>query len=285
MSAASELDAAVANGRAGRRDAHGRRALVTGASSGIGSATARRLGEAGWRVALIARRGERLDELAREIEARGGEALPLRCDLRDPAAIERACAEVERSFGGLELLVNNAGIGYRARVEELDPAIVRDVLDTNVTAVLLLCRAALPLLRRGERPVVVNVASVVARRGIPGQAVYAASKAAVVSIGEALRIEWARDRIAVCTLNPALTSTGFFGAQANPGLLADPDLAGSDSPDLVARHVLALALDPRPERSLRGKWRLLALLSLLAPRFADRILVRRLGGDWSAPSR
>ena len=118
-----------------------------------------------------------------------------------------------------------------------------------------LVRRALPLLRAGESPVVVNVASVVGRRGIPGQAAYAASKAAVCSIGEALRVEWARERIAVCTLNPALTATGFFEAQTNPAQLPHPDLKSASDADDVAKHVLELDRDPQPERSLRWKWR------------------------------
>jgi len=257
-----------------------RRALVTGASSGIGAATARTLAREGYRVALLARRADRLEALARELDG-GSERghLVLACDLRDPAAIAASFATLEREFGGLDLLVNNAGMGYRARVEQLEPELLRRVFDTNVFGLLLCCRAALPLLRRGRRAVVVNVASVVGRRGIPGQSAYAASKAAVVSIGESLRIEWAHEHIAVCTLNPGLTATGFFEAQPNPSHLPDPDLADSVGPMQVASHVLALDRDPKPEVSLRAKWRLLALLSLIAPRFADRMLTKRLG--WS----
>ena len=148
---------------------------------------------------------------------------------------------------------------------------------------LLTCKAALPLLRAGKRPVVVNIASVVGRRGIPGQAAYSASKAAVCSIGEALRVEWAEEGIAVCTLNPALTATGFFDAQANPAGLPHPDLEGAVPSESVARHVLELDQNPRREVSLRWKWRLLGMLSVLAPRLADRMLVSRLGGSWRAP--
>jgi NAD(P)-dependent dehydrogenase (short-subunit alcohol dehydrogenase family) len=262
-----------------------RRAIVTGASSGIGEAVARVLASAGYRVALLARRADELERVRMELSADGTEHLALPCDLTDESAIEAAFGKVAQEFGGLDLLVNNAGLGYRARVEELEADMVRRVLDTNVTAVLLTCRAALPLLRSGEKPVVVNVASVVGRRGIPGQAVYSASKAAVCSIGESLRIEWAEEGIAVCTLNPALTATGFFAAQANPAGLSPPDLADAEGAIDVARHVLALDQRPHPERTLRWKWRMLGVLSLLAPRLADRTLARRLGPEWSRPLR
>jgi short-subunit dehydrogenase len=122
----------------------------------------------------------------------------------------------------------------------------------------------------------------VGRRGIPGQSAYSASKAAVVSIGEALRIEWAHERIAVCTLNPGLTATGFFEAQPNPSQLPDPDMSTSTGPMQVAQHVLALDRDPKPEVSLRTKWRWLAILSVIAPRLSDRMLSKRLG--WKPPS-
>jgi NAD(P)-dependent dehydrogenase (short-subunit alcohol dehydrogenase family) len=261
-----------------------RRVLVTGASSGIGAATARLLAQSGYRVALLARRGDRLEALARELDGadvRGHVVLP--CDLREPAAIALAFQKLEREFGGLDLLVNNAGMGYRARVDEIDPALLARVFDTNVFGLLLCCQAALPLLRRGTKPVVVNVASVVGRRGIPGQAAYSASKAAVVSIGESLRVEWAHEKIAVCTLNPGLTATGFFDAQPNPSNLPDPDMSASAGAEQVAEHVLALDRAPRPEVSLRVKWRLLAILSVIAPRTADRMLVERLGWKHKSP--
>ena len=263
-----------------------RRALVTGASSGIGSATARLLAQSGYRVALLARRRERLDALAREIAERGAPApVVVECDVRSPEQLDAAFARLERELGGLELLVNDAGVGYRARVEELEHEPLRRLFETNVLGLLLATRAALPLLRRGHLPVVVNVASVVGRRGIPGQVAYAASKAAVCSIGEGLRLEWAREGIAVCTLDPGLTRTDFFEAQENPAGLADPELARADAPETVARAVLALDRRPRPELNLRWKWRVLALLSLVAPRLGDRVLARRLGGDWRAPDR
>ena len=263
-----------------------RRALITGASSGIGRATARLLAREGYVLALLARRETKLRELAGEIVASGGkQPLLLVSDLRDPRAIEAAFTRIERELGGLDLLVNNAGMGYRAKVEELDDELLRELFETNVIAPLLCARSALPLLRRGRASVLINVASVVGRRGIPGQSAYSASKAALVSIGEALRIEWAREQIAVCTLEPGLTATGFFEAQPNPAGLAPPDLSRSDAAEDVARAILELDRNPRAQLSLRPKWRVLALLSQIAPRLGDRLLLRRLGGGWSLPER
>ncbi|MDF1837161.1 MAG: SDR family NAD(P)-dependent oxidoreductase [Planctomycetota bacterium] len=260
-----------------------RRALITGGSSGLGAAVAQILAKAGYRVALLARREEVLRQVCEGLEGNGHLYVP--CDLTVHADIARAMEQVDEVFGGLDLLVNNAGIGYRARVEEIDPDTLRGVFDTNVFGMLLACQGSLPLLRKGSKPVVVNVSSVVGRRGIPGQAAYSASKAAVCSIGEALRVEWAPENIAVCTLNPALTATGFFQAQANPSELPDPDLSDADPAEDVARWVLELDRNPQPEVFLRKKWRLLGILSVVRPRYADRLLVRRLGGGWKAPRR
>jgi NAD(P)-dependent dehydrogenase (short-subunit alcohol dehydrogenase family) len=253
-----------------------RYALVTGASSGIGAGTARVLARNGYRLALIARRVERLHALVAELpKSAAGEHLALCCDLGDPAQIRASFARVREAFGRLDLLVNNAGLGYRARVEELDDDEVRRVLNVNIGAVLLCCREGLPLLMQGQRPCVVNVSSVVGRRGMPTMAAYAATKAAVFSIGESLRLEWAHRGIAVCTLAPGVTATEIFAVQSNPSKLHDPDLAQADTPESVGEVILALDRKPVPERYLRWKWKWLGALSVIAPSIADRALGSR----------
>lgn len=261
-----------------------RRALITGASSGIGAALARVLAREGYRVALLARRESELERVRQSCK-RPDEHLALACDIRDGAALRTAVRTVGERFGALDLLVNNAGIGYRAQVEELDDELVRALFETNVVGVLGACREALPFLRRGTRPVVVNIASIVGRRSVPGQAAYSASKAAVCSIGEALRIEWAAYDIAVCTLSPGLTKTAIFDVQANPARLPHPSFVDADEPETVARAVLALDRQPRPEVALRGKWKWLGWLTPAFPRLSDRLLVHHLGGAWRVPKR
>lgn len=256
-------------------------ALVTGASSGIGAATARLLAERGARVALLARDRDRLESVRDSLPGEGHLTLP--CDLRRADEIARAIATLGDTFDGLDLLVNGAGIGYRARVEELEDDPLEDLVTTNFTALVRVCRDARPLLLRGSNPVVVNIGSVVGRRGIPGQVVYAATKAAVTSLGEGLRIEWAGDGIAVCTLQPGVTDTAFFGNQPNPSGLANPDMERADSAEAVARAVVDLAEHPRPERSLRPKWRAFGVLSAAFPRLADRLIAGRLDEDWQRP--
>lgn len=210
----------------------------------------------------------------------GGPHMVCTLDLTDPVAIERVFGEVGEALGGLDLVVANAGIGYRARVEDLEPKELRRLFATNVEGVLLGARAALPFLRRGTRPVMVLVSSVVGRRGMPTMAAYSASKAAVCSIGEALRLEWAPLGIRVCTLNPGVTRTEIFERQSNPARLHDPELDQADAPDLVAEEIRKLDQNPAPERFLRWKWRWLGALSIVAPKIADRLLASR---EWMPP--
>lgn len=258
-----------------------RRALVTGASSGIGAATARVLAAEGYRVAILARREDRLRALLAELPAPNeGHHLALVCDLTDPVALETSVRRAGEHFGGLDLLVANAGIGYRARVEDLEPAELRRLFATNVDAVLLGAKAALPWLRRGVRPNMVLVSSVVGRRGMPTMAAYAASKAAVCSIGEALRLEWAPYGIRVSLLNPGVTATEIFERQQNPAGLHNPELDRADPPEYVGEAILQLDRAPEPERFLRWKWRWLGALSILWPRVADRLLASR---EWMPP--
>jgi short-subunit dehydrogenase len=263
-----------------------RNALITGASSGIGLATACLLAAQGYRVALLARREDKLRRIGEDLKRAGAlEPLVLPCDLAQPLQIEDSIARLKDAWGSLDLLVNNAGVGYRARVEELEHDKLEHLFRVNVFGPMHTCRLCLPLLRRSQAASVVLVASVVGRRGIPGQSAYSASKAALVSLGEALRIEWARDNIAVSVLQPALTATGFFEAQANPSGLATPDLSGASGPEEVAAAILELDQHPRPELSMRWKWRMLSVLSILSPRWSDRVLARRLGERWIAPRR
>lgn len=259
-----------------------RRALITGASSGIGAATARLLAQAGYRVALLARREDKLTELLGSLPGEGH--LAHAGDVSDERSMAPLWPRLVDEWHGLDLAVNNAGIGYRARVETIDGDLVDRVLATNVKGAMLVAKAALPLLRRGENPVLVNVSSVVGRRGVPEMAVYAASKAALHSLGETLRIEWARDRIRVCTLAPGMTDTGFFAAELNPTGLQPLDGKGTDSAESVARAILALDQKPRPEWILKRKWRVLTALAALSPRLGDRMLMRKLPGDWRPPT-
>lgn len=182
-------------------------AVVTGASAGIGEATARRLVADGWRVLLVARREERLKELARELR----DATWVAVDLTDADAPARVAEKVESQLGRLDLLVNNAG-GNRTRGEfaELGHEYVREVMDLNFDATLRLTEALLPALRRSAPSAIVNVSSIAGKVARPGVAAYHASKFALSGWSDALHLEERKHGVHVGTVYPGFVRTEGF---------------------------------------------------------------------------
>jgi NADP-dependent 3-hydroxy acid dehydrogenase YdfG len=183
----------------------GRAVLVTGASSGIGAATAAAVVEAGGRVALLARRADALDALAARL---GPEAYPLTCDITVDAEIDAAVPAAAELLGGLDAVVNAAGLFTVGPVADTDPAAWRAMYEVNVLGLLGVVRATVPFLRGGTDPAVVNISSMSGRRvPNPQSGVYASTKFAVHALGEALRLQLAPDGIRVCTVAPGMVDT------------------------------------------------------------------------------
>ncbi|MFV8749937.1 SDR family NAD(P)-dependent oxidoreductase [Nannocystaceae bacterium ST9] len=193
----------------------GRVALVTGASSGIGRAIAERLaiGE-GMKVAVCARRSDRLAELSKAIRAidRKAELLAISCDLRDEAAIAKMFAAIRERFGGVDVLINNAGLGRAAPLMSGASEDWREMLELNVLALCICTREALADMRsRGDDGHVIHIASMASHRVPPGSGVYSASKFAVRSLTEGLRMELreAGSDIRVTAISPGYVETEF----------------------------------------------------------------------------
>jgi short-subunit dehydrogenase len=183
-------------------------ALVTGASSGIGASTARALAAAGARVALVARRRDHLDALATELPA--GTAVPFVCDVRDPRAIVTTVAAVQDRIGGVDVLVNNAGIGRYLAFLESGPEDVAAIFETNLHAALHFTRAVLPGMLARRRGHLVNVASIAARIGSRNHSIYCASKFALAGFSESLGLELEGSGVGVTLVNPGIVATAFF---------------------------------------------------------------------------
>jgi 3-oxoacyl-[acyl-carrier protein] reductase len=196
-------------------DIQGASALVTGAGRGIGRAIALALGRAGARVTAVARTASELEAVVREIQAGGGQAASHAADLRDLKAPEEAVARAVAAHGGLQILVNNAGVGARSPVAETSDEEWNRIMGTNLTAVFRLTRAALPHLARGGGQVFM-ISSLAGSNPIAGMAAYCASKAALDHFSHCLMLEVRHQGIKVSTIAPGSVDTSFGQAPGSP---------------------------------------------------------------------
>ncbi len=196
-----------------KRDLSNRRAIITGASSGIGRETALALAAAGVSTVVVARREDRLRQLVEGIAALGQKAEAVVGDITDPATRQLVVDTAQAKLGGLDILVNNAGVGAQGLFEEADPGRVRRVMEVNFFALVEMTRLALPLLKQGVKPIVVNISSIVGHRGSPHRSDYSASKFAVQGFSEAIRAEFTRLGIDVLVVSPGITETEFFDVE------------------------------------------------------------------------
>ncbi|GAB7034888.1 SDR family oxidoreductase [Streptomyces sp. NPDC021749] len=233
----------------------GRTAVVTGAASGMGEATARLLASHGVRVALLARRAERLTELAATIEAAGGQALAVAADVTDPASVEAAAERVHAAYGRVDLVVNAAGVMLPNPVTAGRADEWQRMLDTNVAGALRVIRAFTPDLiavaESGGTADLVNISSIGAHITFPNYAVYGATKAALTYLSQSLRTELGPRDVRVTNIEPGLTDTELGGHIDNAELSGQLDgmfdaligLSADDIADLIAyttsraRHV------------------------------------------------
>jgi 3-oxoacyl-[acyl-carrier protein] reductase len=227
-------------------------AFVTGATQGIGRATAFALGRAGYRVGACARTAAKVDALVAELRAQGVEAAGASADVSDPAQVDRAVAAVVAELGEVGLLVNNAGVLIARPFEELTLEDWDTTMATNLRSLFLVTRAVLPAMRRKREGTVVNVASLAGRNGFVGGTAYAASKHGVLGFSRSLMLELRKEGIRVIAICPGSVDTGMLREQ--PMLKSDPQriLRPEDVADAIVHAVqlpqraLVSELDIRP---------------------------------------
>lgn len=178
----------------------GIRVIVTGGASGIGAATTEHL----------IRRGAKVAVLDLNPEAASGSALPIRCDVADDASVRAAVEHVAREFGGIDVVVNNAGIGAQGTVADNDDAEWRRVLDVNVIGAVRVSRAALPYLRQSPAAAIVNTSSIAATAGLPARALYSATKGAIRALTLSMAADHVREGIRVNCVNPGTADTPWI---------------------------------------------------------------------------
>jgi len=234
--------------------------IVTGASSGIGRATALRLGRAGTTVVLAARRADLLDEVAAEI----GTAVAVPTDVRDPAAIDALVAQAREIDGRIDGLVNNAGIGGKTSVLADDDMVTR-MIDVNLVAPIRLMRAVVPIMREQGSGSIVNIGSVAGEIGIAGT--YSATKFALRGMTDSVRRELAGTGIGVTLIEPGYIDTGFNSRRNLPG------------PEIVAAAVESALRRPRRRIVVPGKYRAAMVAANTLPFLTDYLYAKRAAKD------
>ncbi len=251
--------------------------LITGASSGIGEATARQFARLGYRVALAARRIGRLEAISAEIQAAGGQALAVATDVTKIADLERIMQATLKRFGRLDVLFNNAGFGRLDWLETLDP--VEDIeaqIQVNLLGVIQATRLALPEMIAQRRGHIINMASIAGLIGTPTYSIYAASKFAIRGFSEALRREVGVYGIRVSVIYPGGVATEFkthTRARRKTGLTTPNRLRLSS--EQVAEAVWQVVQHPRRNVILPPIYRLGVLVNALSPGIVDWVIEKR----------
>ncbi len=248
-----------------RRELSGKRILITGASQGIGYALAVAAAREGCKVVAAARSAELLEKLAAEVRAGGGQVVTVTADVCDPAGRAATFAAAEREFGGLDILVNNAGIGATGHFTETQPETLRHIFEVNVFATGEMIREGLPLLKRGNQPLIVNVSSIFGRRGYPARSLYSASKFAVQGLSDAIRAELSKEGVGVLVVNPGLTQTNFSANMLERSARISLDHQRGSTPEQVAEATLKAVAADKPELTLTLNGKLLVLVNRFVP--------------------
>lgn len=258
-----------------RRELAGLRVLVTGASQGIGRAIAEAAAARGMKVLASARSAELLLELASQATQKGQTIETVQGDVATPAGRQAMVDAAKAKFGGLDVLINNAGIGATGHFAETEPDVLRQIIETNFFGTVETTRAFLPMLRVGNTPALVNISSILGRRAIPGRSLYCASKFAVEGWTQAIRAEFARFDIDVITINPGLTATNFSKNMLEQKAKQSLDHMRGMTSEQVADATLNALAKGKSVVNLTFKGKMLVFASKFFPRLVDKVCKKK----------
>lgn len=262
------------------RELKGKTAVVTGASRGLGPFIARALGDRGMNLVLAARSREGLESLAAELRSRGVRAAVVPCDVADAAARDALVREAEAAFGGVHVLVNNAGIESTFAYHRLPPGEIERVIEVNLIAPMLLTHQVLPGMLARREGHIVNIASLAGKQGPPYNEPYAASKAGLIGFTQSLRAEYRGAGVSASVVCPGFVREAGMFADARSRVPREPSrLLGTTTPHAVASAVVRCIERDLPEALVNpGPTRLLMAILALAPSFGEWF-ARRAGVD------
>ncbi|HYE48661.1 MAG TPA: SDR family oxidoreductase [Azospirillaceae bacterium] len=254
------------------RRLEGQVVVITGASSGIGRCAAAAFAREGAAVVLAARRGQALHQAAEDVLHAGGRAMVVETDVRDEAQVQRLAERAVDAFGGIEVWINNAGVGHFSRFEETPPDVFAEVVNTTFFGTVHGTRAVLPHFRERGQGVIINNVSIAGRVPAPFHTAYASAKHAVLGFADTLRLEL-RDTpgIQVCNVLPGPIDTPFWQHAANFSGREVKALQPAHPPEEVAETMVRLALHPQREVGVNAPVRIAELARAVAPGMVDRM--------------
>ena len=257
-----------------RRTLRSRRAIITGASSGIGYHLALALARHQVQLVVNARRADRLEQLAERIRELGGECLPVEGDITDPTLRQTLLDRCNERFGGVDILVNNAGIGAMGPFTDATETRLRQIFEVNFFSLAEMTRIAIPHLQLGDDPLIVNISSVLGHRAAPLKSEYCASKFAVHGLSDAIRAELQPLGIELLLVSPGTTDSDFFDRAIEDTTGRDWKKRGAMAPETVAQRTVRAMIRRRHEIILTTGGRIIVWLDRLIPGIANRLVAR-----------
>lgn len=258
--------------------------IITGASSGIGAATAKALATQGVKLVLAARRMDKLTAIADECRKLGAPTEAIACDVAKRSDVDALVAATVAKFGRLDVMFANAGYGFLAKIHEVTDAQFDDITNVNVKGSLYCMQAAYQVMSKQQplpgsrfRGHIILTSSGAARRGLPLYGIYSMTKAAQLSIAEAMRVELAREQIYVSTVHPLTTATEFFDVASSRSRIRSTGLGHAMPVQKVADKIVKLIRKPKPELWPVFGSQILLAISALFPRLGDFGMARTVG--------